>query len=175
MLHARGWSSYMRLPRQNQAYAFKLNAGMGVRYIQTACVAHIHDVDRSTYSSQSSRTCRIAQKRGERTASPIAVDCHPSLPDLARWRARGACSHPACEHHGIRVARGDRSQHEMARSPYVEQSFARVVSPSPSYHQESTPRKEAILPDRLSLLRYSVIPWLSPVRNFFNRNACGRL
>lgn len=25
------------------------------------------------------------------------------------------------------------------------------------------------------LLRYSVIPWLSPVRNFFNRNACGRL
>lgn len=32
----------MRLPRQNQAYAFKLNAGMGVRYIQTAYASRIY-------------------------------------------------------------------------------------------------------------------------------------
>lgn len=58
------------------------------------------------------------------------------------------------------------------RSPYVEQSFARVVSPSPSWHQGSTRREQVAplpgksLPQLLSttvgpdgrLLRYSVIP-----------------
>ena len=64
-------------------------------------------------------------------------------PGPARWRARGACSHPACEHRVIRTARSDRSSYGSC-SPYVEQSFARVVSPSPSCYQGNTSHKEAI-------------------------------
>lgn len=86
-------------------------------------------------------------------------DCHPSLPGLTRWRARGACSHPACEHHGIRAARDGRSQYETTRSPYVEQSFARVVSPSPSYYQESTQRGEAVPPGRSIPSYLDFRPW----------------
>jgi len=81
----------------------------------------------------------------EKSNAPRAADRrHPSAAGPARWRARGACSHPACEHRVTRAARGGRSSSRRDRSPYVEQSFARVVSPSPSCCQESTWGEEAI-------------------------------